>query len=68
MGVRILQGDQASDGAILYCSVSMWAFGPVFEDHDKAQAFLDWLGSVDPRSLTEKELEDKYSVFLRAEG
>ena len=60
MGVRILEGD----GACLYCSTSMWAFGPVFEDRDQAQAFLEFLGAVDARTLGDHELELKYGEFL----
>jgi hypothetical protein len=66
MGVRILQGDKSHDGAVLYCSVSMWAFGPVFEDEDEAQQFLNWL-DVDPRKLSEPELHVKYLEFLERE-
>jgi hypothetical protein len=46
MGVRILEGDGM---AVLYCSTSMWAFGPIFEDGDQPQEFLEWLGKNDPR-------------------
>ena len=60
MGVRILEGEH---NAVLYCSTSMWAFGPLFEDAAEAQIFLDWL-MVDPRGLTDGELEAKYSEFL----
>jgi hypothetical protein len=66
MGVRIMQGDQPYDGAVLYCSTSMWAFGPVFEDEDKAQEFLDWL-EVDPRKLDQSQLQSKYHDFLEFE-
>jgi hypothetical protein len=64
MGVRIIQGDGLGDSvyACLYCSTSMWAFGPLFEDRDEAELFLEWLG-VDPRGLTDRELEFKYSDF-----
>jgi len=50
MSVRVLYDDQ-EDAAILYCSTSQWAFGPLFtgnDDHDgqeRAAAFLDWLQS-----------------------
>lgn len=61
MGVRILESDK--DGAVLYCSVSMWAFGPVFEDGDKAQAFLDWL-ETDARRLSDSELASRHSEWM----
>jgi len=50
MSCQILSdGDQRH--AVLYCSTSDWAFGPVFyrdDDHDadvRAEAFLRWLQS-----------------------
>lgn len=63
MGVRILETE---NNAVLYCSTSMWAFGPLFEDADEAQAFLDWLGA-DPRLLADGHLAEKYSEFLARE-
>lgn len=60
MGVRILEDNEV--GAVLYCSVTDWAFGPIFADRDEAQAFLDWLPS-DPRSLSDGDLDDKFSEF-----
>lgn len=63
MGVRILEGREVFDGACLYCSTSMWAFGPIFEDAIVAQEFLDWL-DVDPRLLNDKQLEGEYVEFL----
>ena len=66
MGVRIIQGDGTGDGdyAVLYCSTSGTAFGPLFRDHDEAQAFLDWMGeSDDPRRYSSSELHEKFSEF-----
>lgn len=66
MGVRILEGGGGrgdNNGACLYCSVTMWAFGPIFEDHDQAQEFLDWLGT-DPRGYNDVELRHRYHMFL----
>lgn len=58
MGVRILENKE--DGyKCLYCSVTMWAFGPIFYKDEDPQEFLEWLGRIDPRSLTDKELENK---------
>ncbi len=48
MGVRILAGD---DNAVLYCSTSDWAFGPLFDSEEKAQDFLKWLDSYTPQEL-----------------
>lgn len=63
MGVRIIEGNKDYDGAVLYCSTSMWAFGPVFENGDAAQEFLDWL-KEDPRRLSQRELEMEYHDWL----
>ena len=66
MGVRIIQGKLDGDSrgyAVLYCSTSMWAFGPVFEDEFQAQEFLDWLPD-DPRGYNDALLESKYVEFL----
>lgn len=60
MGCRILSGDE---GAVLFCSTSMTAFGPVFESGDHAEDFVKWLGD-DPRHLTDRELADKYVCWL----
>ena len=61
MGVRILQGAEPGSAytqAVLYCSTSDWAFGPVFygdDEHDafdRAHMFCKWLnetGHKDPR-------------------
>lgn len=45
MGVRILEGtyDGTRDAAVLVDSVTGTAFGPLFADHDEAEAFLKWL-------------------------
>ena len=77
MGVHILKGDYTPDStitlAIMYCSTTDWAFGPVFsgnDNHDaeeRCQAFLDWLGKVDPRSLSDSELEGKYTEWQKQE-
>lgn len=48
MSVRILY-DADRDYAVMYCSTSMWAFGPIFSSEDegdaqqRAEAFLEWL-------------------------
>lgn len=79
MGVRIIHGQ---DEAVLYCSTTDWAFGPVFSDDgnhgavERAEAFLRWFhthGNVgplhydDPRQLTDSELESKYSEWRSQE-
>lgn len=63
MSIRIIESNSDTDSyAVLYCSTSMWAFGPVFEDAEQAEEFLKWL-IVDPRGLEDRELERKYWEF-----
>ena len=51
MGVRIAH-DREADIAILYCSTTGVAFGPVFDDGDdhdaveRVEAFLRWLNTI----------------------
>lgn len=77
MGCRIL-AENGNGRTVLYCSTTMWAFGPVFRDAEEAAAFLNWLRETpneemmavpllkrdDPRSYSEKSLETLYSKFL----
>lgn len=39
MAVQIIHNE---DGAVLYCSTDMQAFGPVLEDEQAAIDFCDW--------------------------
>lgn len=39
MAVQIIDN---ADGAVLYCSTDMQAFGPVLDDREMAEAFCDW--------------------------
>jgi hypothetical protein len=63
MGCRILT-DREDRYATLYCSTSMWAFGPIFYGEQEALDFLLWLG-VDPRGIkfTDSYLERKVAEF-----
>jgi len=75
MGCRILA--EKHDGrAVLYCSTTGWAFGPVFSSYEEAERFLTWLRETpneertiiglsksDPRSYEESVLERLYSKF-----
>lgn len=60
MGCHIVY-DQNQNLAVLYCSTSEWAFGPVFSDegdhdaNDRAEAFCRWLGETDTWAGYEKE-------------
>lgn len=65
MGCRILEAkDESGNGgsAVFYCSCAMWAFGPVMETVQEAQAFLKWL-RADPRGYGSNLLESKYYDF-----
>jgi len=61
MGVRIINGALDGDSTgyqCLYCSTTMFAFGPLFDADDDVQHFLEWLGE-DARLLSEPMLETK---------
>ena len=72
MGVRVLRGDE---GSVLYCSVSLTAFGPVFAEDEDPDDFLEWLdrhygeagydGAVDARQLTEAQLAEDVAKWRR---
>ena len=61
MSVRILHDEQEGFAA-LYDSVSETAFGPLFENSDQAQAFLDWC-EVDTRRFDDHQLRQAVSAF-----
>lgn len=70
MGIHTLfNGDNTE--AVLYCSTSGWAFGPVFRDSFdaslKADSFVEYVKShtgEDARMLEDKILRDLYRKFL----
>jgi hypothetical protein len=70
MGVRIIGDWQLST---MYCSTTEWAFGPVFSDdndHDadeRIHSFLRFLGTIDPRTLTDRELSRKHTEWRAQE-
>lgn len=75
MGVRVLRcqnNHSTSTNAVLYCSTTDWAFGPVFYDYgdhdayERAEAFLKWLPK-DARTYTDSELESKYTDWCAQE-
>jgi len=69
VGVRILvgtlDGGNGREAAVLYCSTSEHCFGPIFEDHDEADAFLEWAHARTPdvRRLPSEELEEAVDQF-----
>ena len=68
MSVRIVGNECA---AALYCSTSMWAFGPVFDRDERlmldadqvAEIFLSWCGRADLRLMDESELQKLLGKF-----
>lgn len=75
MGVRILAHEDTTGdregGAVLFDSVTGWAFGPVFADEDEAESFLDWCrekGLRDVRELGGATLKAQYEQFLKGRG
>ena len=62
MSVCIFEGKDGK--AVVYCSTTDWAFGPVMESADVAQAFLSSL-AVDARTLPDPEMERLYAEFVR---
>lgn len=65
MGVHVLEGKDGS--AVLYCSTTSWAFGPLFEDGEAADDFLRWL-KADPRAHDDEWLQRKHSEWLSKRG
>lgn len=81
MGTRILIGSEQGDAgvrehAVLFDSVTGWAFGPVFSEdealgtspEDMAELFLAWLREhdhEDPRSIPAGELETLYGQWRK---
>ncbi|MCJ2530721.1 MAG: hypothetical protein LN413_00165 [Candidatus Thermoplasmatota archaeon] len=63
MGVRILE-DRDTGEAVLYCSTTCWAFGPVFQSAEEAASFIDW-DTDDPRQYSSQGLESAYSRFRK---
>jgi hypothetical protein len=64
MGVRVIDGTrgECNKYAVIFCSTSMTAFGPVMYDADEAYAFLKWLRK-DPRLMSEDELAGQHLKF-----
>jgi hypothetical protein len=60
MGCHIAH-DRTHNIAVLYCSTTDWAFGPVFTDDDhhyadeRAEAFVRWLRETDAWPTFERE-------------
>ena len=61
MGIQILANPE--HGAVFYSSATDWAFGPVMQDADIAEAFLRHLKPTDPRDLSDEDLEKRWNLF-----
>jgi hypothetical protein len=65
MGLRIIVGNEQGchrEHAVLFCSTSQWAFGPVFDSEEDADEFIKWLPR-DAREYTADELEHLYGSW-----
>jgi hypothetical protein len=65
MAVMILEGvkvneDDERRSAVFYCGTSGLAFGPLMDDAEEAEAFLQWLTrrGRDPRKDSERLVEE----------
>jgi hypothetical protein len=67
--VRVLVGD--TGWAVLYCTITTWAFGPVFRSPERAYRFLNWAeteGYLSLKKLTEDELNTCYMRWALHDG
>lgn len=66
MGVRTLT-DPDEGKSVLYCSVTSLAFGPVFDEPETADDFLDWANTKedceDLRALLPDQLANAVSYW-----
>ena len=62
MGCRILEDPE--NGACFYCSTTDVAFGPVMQNREEAEMFLEVLPH-DPRIMDERHLMDAYADFCQ---
>jgi hypothetical protein len=75
MAVGIFEGHRSgydspgpTDGAFLFCTVTEWAFGPLFDCADDCREFLTWLDGqrpgVDVRTIAARELQQLHAMWL----
>ena len=66
MSIKIIEatGRGDSQGAVLYCSLTEWAFGPVFRTVEDARDFLAFC--PEPRLISENDLVRKHADFKKA--
>jgi hypothetical protein len=66
MGCRIMRCSPLGgslDAAVMYCSTTMWAFGPLFRSIKHAEEFIKFVDPIDPRKFSDNELEAKVVEF-----
>lgn len=74
--VMVFEGHQAGReavdvGAVMYCSATGWAFGPLFDSADDCREFMAWVdqdkgADVELRQLSTRELYELHSRWLIA--
>jgi hypothetical protein len=69
MPTRILYGASTDDGhtkaAVMYDSVTMWAFGPIFDGGaSDAEEFIEWL-TAGPLEYRDGQLENLHAMWSR---
>lgn len=66
MAVGIIEGvdNGGIRRAVLWCTVSDTAFGPLFKDREEAEAFLEWADDDPRRMKAEGRLEDAFLEFI----
>ena len=65
MGCAIL-GDSETGEAVFYCNTSDWAFGPLMDDREQAERFIEYL-SEDPRRYSTEALRTQWVTFVKTE-
>tara|TARA_B100001287_G_scaffold271350_1_gene271517 strand:+ start:702 stop:956 length:255 start_codon:yes stop_codon:yes gene_type:complete len=48
----------------LYCTTTMQAFGPILNEDDDVEDFLEWL-PIDARNYSDQDLNNKYYDWKR---
>lgn len=51
--------DQKQKKCCLYCTTTNSVFGPVFDEDENLEGFIEWLKPTDPRELSFTELTTK---------
>lgn len=72
MGIRIIEGDYGStSGAVMFDSVTDWAFGPLFNDEQEAELFISWhrneYAGENLLRVSREVLEERFSQFRKLE-